>query len=296
MKNNHQNLYWLALEHRVTEDREVLKKISKIKSGIAGELKFKFFLDKVPNLPYLNNFYLNEQYPIEIDFLVCLKGKIIIFEIKHFAGDYRFEDSVLVGYNDQKFPSPFQQIVRQENEVNRVLAGSNHMRAIESYLVFCSDRCTVSGEIPNRSQVILPTEIHKLNFILDGRVSQKDWHTLELIRSNSIDFFKNYNEPKPYNHTNVKKGLKCPKCYHINTIEISYKKKYVWCKACEQEQRLQEVIRYSLKELQYIKSDAFTVNEGSAWCEGVINPMSVRRVCERYFKKEKRGKSFHYFT
>lgn len=284
--------YLLALQNRI-----ILEKIDdETKNyirGLEGEVCIKGLLDKYKQSNYIYNLNLNYKNRVQIDFLVISDDTIFHLEVKHYSGDYSIHEGQLLNEYGTMFYTPFQQIKRAHYELNHVITHYNINRELKSFLVFSNPKFTLKTHIPNNINVLLPTELHKLQYMFKNNKSIENSRILKIFKSNHSDFSHIYNNVNKIPIEHLRKGLKCPRCKRLYKTTLEINKKYLVCEACLYKIARQNLYLYNLKELYICKKEPFTLNEAQKWCQ-LENSLTIRRVVEKYFKSiDKNPKKYY---
>ncbi|EKU50068.1 nuclease-related domain-containing protein [Staphylococcus massiliensis] len=278
----HSSQYWLSLEGRV-DDFEIESKIAKVKAGLEGEAIFQKQLPVHPRIPYLQNFYFNPYHPLEIDFLIINRNQLLLFEIKHFIGDYTFEGGDLRSSSDFRIPNPLSQLTKQSNALRQLLQQESLNLPMSAHLVFTNPNFTLTGSIPNRDHILLPTELHKIPSLFKRPIT-KDFQTRDLLQSHSLGHYPL--SQKPIKYTGVKPGIKCPGCKKVGHIYVGRRKKYVDCTFCHSRLRRADLYLYNINELYYLKGEPFTAKEAQSWL-GEGDDTTIRVLLKKNYKFHK---------
>ncbi|MCG3411668.1 NERD domain-containing protein [Staphylococcus massiliensis] len=280
--NEMMNAYWLAIDGRCDVDSKTASKIKNIKVGLEGESLFEKHLKAVDRIVYGRNLYFNQMHPLEIDFLVINGKQAMIFEVKHYSGDYKYDGDALESAKGFRFAAPHVQLLKQVNELKMVLKRAGLSMSVSAYVVYTNPTFTLSGGIPHRGFTLLPTELHKIPTLFPQRFTSKDQIILDKIRTQQIDLTHRLNFEKPYGLDQARTGLRCSCCKEIGFIEPVPHKKTVRCTRCGSNFIKRDVYYEHLKELYCIKNDGFTLKEAMAWCEGA-SFNTVRRISNDFF-------------
>src|SRR5699024_11138599 len=150
--------------------------------------------------------------------IVCLiicEAQLYLIEIKHFHGDYYFQDNDLYAVKSRKrMKNPFYQNQRSEDLLHDFLLKHELTYNIHSYVVFNHPSFTLY-HAPIQSNMILPTQIHRFIKKLNRqaiRTTEKEKLLVKTIFQEHIEH--NPFEKLPvYHYENLKKDIFCLKCY-----------------------------------------------------------------------------------
>ncbi|WP_394877152.1 nuclease-related domain-containing protein [Mammaliicoccus lentus] len=282
--------YLKALNGRL-EQNETTRELFRQIKGIEGEELIKQILDQELKLNYVHDIELDINNKVQIDFLIVDDEKIMNLEIKHYKGDYYIIDNQLKNSYGNIFQTPFQQMKRAEFELELMKSKLDIKRTVESYLIFTNPTFTLHTEIPHRNQVLLPTELHKIPKLIKNYKIEENKIILNRIKTLKKDFSKIY--PKnllPFDQINP--GLRCPQCRKIGHIQLNSHKRFGECMYCSKKIARQLLYLENLKELYILKNEPFTLKEAQIWCDG--NEWAIRKLCNKYFKKEGQRKIQYY--
>ncbi|WP_323703781.1 nuclease-related domain-containing protein [Mammaliicoccus sp. Dog046] len=286
-----QSLYFKALDNRL-DDTHLHRDMYRQMKGVEGESKIAHILKQIPDLNYLNNVAFNIKNRIQIDFIIVDDEHIFHLEVKHYKGDYHIIDGQMKNEFGNIFDTPFKQMNRAAHELQLLTHELNITRPILSYLIFTNPTFTLHTEIPNRKQVFLPTELHKIPRLFKNFRSRENKEILNKIKTQQQDFSNIYPEINiPFEQ--IKPGLRCPHCRKIGHIQIDARMRYGFCLYCSTQTSRQKLYLDNLLELHILKREPFTLNDAERWCGG--NKWAIRKLCNKHFKR-KGQHTIQYFT
>ncbi|WP_323703825.1 nuclease-related domain-containing protein [Mammaliicoccus sp. Dog046] len=285
--------YLFAIKNRIIQSKLDEEMRNYIK-GLEGEIFIKCILDEYPDLHYLYNYQINHKNRVQIDFLIVTDDALLHFEIKHYSGDYTIKDGQLMNEFGNMFYTPFQQLRRANHELNFLISHFKINKPVQSYLIFTNPKFTLKGSIPSQFNILLPTELHKFQYMFKNQNTQENLRILRLFQREYKDFSHIYKNNNRVPMSCLIPGLKCPKCKSMNTIVNEDCKKNLTCRKCDFKDVRQNIYLFNLLELYICLGESFTLSEAQEWCD-VENKHTIRRVCEKYFNSTNKNPK-KYFT
>ena len=275
-------VYFTSLINRI--DKSSLdSQMATFLKGLEGEAIIYQKLKLINHLPFLYNIELNINNRVQIDFLVVSDDYVYHFEIKNYSGDYYIKNDQFINDYGSMFYTPFQQLYRANNELQLLLKKCEINREIKTILIFTNPTFTLKSQIPPQYEVLLPTELHKIQRLFKNYKIAENHRILKIIEEEKNTFSDIYQNNKRVPFDDIKHGLKCPYCKSVDKLNISEKKKSVCCTICSNKFSRRSIYLYNLKELFICKGEPFTLQDAERWCS-TNNKHTLRRICNKYFE------------
>ncbi|WP_239762332.1 MULTISPECIES: nuclease-related domain-containing protein [unclassified Mammaliicoccus] len=279
--------YLLALESRKILSKDERNNLLTYYNGKEGERYFKSFLNTIPNVTYIYNFEFGNQHHVQIDYLVATDNTLFLFEIKHYRDEWHFEQDYLKNSYGLTTKSPIKQTQFMKSELEKLLHQNGIHIDIQPYIIFTNPHFIPVGNWPHNQNIIYFNQLNQIKEILQSYTSKFNPAILNfLLQHKKIHSTYYQKEITPYFDLSLA-GIKCPSCRKMHTINIVESKIYYNCTYCYSKIKSEEIVLYNLKELYYLKRDGFTFDEAIQWCYPV-KQYTIGRVCNKYFKSEKK--------
>lgn len=285
--------YLKAIEGRTNLNLEQRKELYINQTGLEGEMYFKAILDTIVDVKYVYNLEIGTSNHIQIDFLVVSSTKIYIFEVKHYTGDWYFEEDYIKCTNSLRYPSPYIQTNKIENKIQSIVNTHNLPRQVETIIIFTNSHFNLHGKRPQNQAILLPQELSRVPQLIDTNNQEANQEILNIFKQYESIHSTFYQKDINILEDKVASGLRCPNCRKLFTIAFKKNKHNYRCCYCRKDLGYEELIYFNIKELFIIKRKPFDFKEAKAWCYSI--PIhTVRRVCNKYFKNTNmRNKKFY---
>ncbi|WP_436857764.1 nuclease-related domain-containing protein [Mammaliicoccus sciuri] len=285
--------YLKAIEGRTNLNLDQRKELYINQTGLEGEMYFKAILDTIVDVKYVYNLEIGTSNHIQIDFLVVSSAKIYIFEVKHYTGDWYFEEDYIKCTNSLRYPSPHIQTNKIENKIQSIVNTHNLPREVETIIIFTNSHFNLHGKRPQNQAILLPQELSRVPQLIDTNNQEANQEILNIFKQYESIHSTFYQKDINILEDKVGSGLRCPNCRKLFTIAFKKNKHNYRCCYCRKDLGYEELIYFNLKELFIIKRKPFDFKEAKAWCYPI--PIhTVRRVCNKYFKNTNmRNKKFY---
>ncbi|SFV44717.1 nuclease-related domain-containing protein [Mammaliicoccus sciuri] len=285
--------YLKAIEGRTNLNLDQRKELYINQTGLEGEMYFKAILDTIVDVKYVYNLEIGTSNHIQIDFLVVSSIKIYIFEVKHYTGDWYFEENYIKCTNSLRYPSPHIQTNKIENKIQSIVNTHNLPREVETIIIFTNSHFNLHGKRPQNQAILLPQELSRVPQLIDTNNQEANQEILNIFKQYESIHSTFYQKDINILEDKVGSGLRCPNCRKLFTIAFKKNKHNYRCCYCRKDLGYEELIYFNLKELFIIKRKPFDFKEAKAWCYPI--PIhTVRRVCNKYFKNTNmRNKKFY---
>lgn len=285
--------YLKAIEGRTNLNLDQRKELYINQTGLEGEMYFKAILDTIVDVKYVYNLEIGTSNHIQIDFLVVSSAKIYIFEVKHYTGDWYFEEDYIKCTNSLRYPSPHIQTNKIENKIQSIVNTHNLPREVETIIIFTNSHFNLHGKRPQNQAILLPQELSRVPQLIDTNNQEANQEILNIFKQYESIHSTFYQKDINILEDKVASGLRCPNCRKLFTIAFKKNKHNYRCCYCRKDLGYEELIYFNLKELFIIKRKPFDFKEAKAWCYPI--PIhTVRRVCNKYFKNTNmRNKKFY---
>ncbi|WP_010677883.1 nuclease-related domain-containing protein [Bacillus timonensis] len=256
----------------------------KLKKGYAGELLFDSLTEKLQcDCLILNDLLLEvNNTTFQIDTLLLIDGKIYIYEVKYFEGDYYYESNKFYKKPKHEVSNPFLQLDRSESLLSQLLRNHGFHHPIDASVVFNNPTFTLY-QAPLNLRAILPTQIHNHMRALDetpSKINEKQKRIANLLVSLHITKSP-YSKIPIYHYEQFRKGITCKIC---DSFSLSIEGRKCKCQKCGYQELVETAVLRAVKEFQTLFPDQkITTNVIFDWCKVVQSKERIRYILSKNF-------------
>lgn len=256
-----------------------------LKKGYEGEMLFDSFTKNLQNkCLILNDLLLTVNHTtFQIDSLIIAHGKIYIYEVKNYSGDYYYEADKLFKKPQIEIINPLHQLGRNEAILQRLLFDLGFSLPINAFVVFINPSFTMY-QAPFDNRFIFPTQIR--NYLNDfniksAQITEKHVKLAdELISLHQTDSL--YKQIPTFNYKQLQKGITCSKCH---SFAISVEQTTYVCQKCSHSEKISNAVIRCIEEFRILfPHKRLTTSIIHDWCREVSQPR-IRRILLKNFKK-----------
>ncbi|WP_142924507.1 nuclease-related domain-containing protein, partial [Mammaliicoccus sciuri] len=258
--------YLKAIEGWTNLNLDQRKEVYINQTGLEGEMYFKAILDTIVDVKYVYNLEIGISNHIQIDFLVVSSTKIYIFEVKHYTGDWYFEEDYIKCTNSLRYPSPHIQTNKIENKIQSIVNTHNLPRQVETIIIFTNSHFNLHGKRPQNQAILLPQELSRVPQLIDTNNQEANQEILNIFKQYESIHSTFYQKDINILEDKVASGLRCPNCRKLFTIAFKKNKHNYRCCYCRKDLGYEELVYFNIKELFIIKRKPFDFKEAKAWC------------------------------
>ena len=266
-----------------------------LKKGYEGEVLFDTLTDKLQCECYiLNDLLLRvNNTTFQIDTLIIISRKILLYEVKNFEGDYYYKSDQFFAINGTEIQNPLDQIKRSDTLLRQVFQKKKYSISIKSNVFFVNPAFTLY-QAPLDKPIIYPTQLTRYLEELNARPSILTDNHYKLAE----DLVKEhkpcspYTRLPPYTYEDLKKGLTCSSCF---SFLVKAGETKIVCSVCGCMENIEDGILRSVRELQLLFPNIkITTNLIFEWCKVIESRKQIRRILKIHFKAFRRGKYTYY--
>ncbi|PWU69632.1 nuclease-related domain-containing protein [Gracilibacillus dipsosauri] len=273
---------YLSKRKPLTEEEK--KRYRSLAKGFEGEVMFDTYLDKLKGEHIiLKDLFLHHSKYCQIDTILLKNGKIFLFEIKNFQGEYYWHDDKLWLVNDVEIDNPIAQRDRAHSVLRRLLQSLNINLPLLSYVIFVNPECSIF-QAPLDKQLILPTQINRfiMHFPATAKITSQEKQASEKLLTNHIEH-PPFNPFPTYPYEELQKGIPCDQCGEMNTHP---KKQSIECRLCNYIEKGSDAIIRVCKEHQFLFPERkITSSAIYHWCGKLVSKRRIFRILEQYYDK-----------
>lgn len=295
MKSSAQHILDIVSKRTVlTEDQQKL--LERLAAGYEGEMYFfKKLKAKLNNNPItLYNLYLKlNGSHFQIDCLLIFQNEIIIFEIKHYRGDFFIENNNWYTLAKREIKNPIHQLQRTELMLRQFLNKHKSALKIRSFLIFNHPEFflyQVSPQTPIVFHGQLRPFIQQFKNI-PCKIQQHHNEIASLLKSNhqSSSSFE-YNTI--YDYDSLKKGVICQTC---NGFMVEDKRNNMRCVICGDVEDLRHAMIRTIKDYRILfPTNHIRIKSIIDWTNNSVSIYKTRKIIEEFAVLVPRGKNSYY--
>ncbi|MFD2658258.1 nuclease-related domain-containing protein [Gracilibacillus thailandensis] len=281
------------LSKRKQLNEQEKKRYRSVAKGFEGEVMFDTYLDKLAGEHIiLKDLLIHHNKYCQMDTILLKNGKIFLFEIKNFIGEYYWDDDKLFMLNQVEIDNPLVQRDRAHSILRRLLQSLDIKLPLVSYLIFVNPECSIF-QAPLDKQIILPTQINRFikHFPITTHITSQEKEASENLKANHIENSP-FNQFPAYQYDQLEKGIPCYHCGNMATIP---KKQGVECRLCGHFEKGSEAIMRICREYQFLFPERkITSTSIYNWGGRMISRRRIFRILQQYYEKKGEHRC-HYF-
>lgn len=169
------------LDRRKKLNKEEQRRLYNLKKGYEGEVLFDALTEKLTcECLILNDLLLTHNHTtFQLDTLIIGHGKIHLFDVKNYDGDYYYESDHLYSNSGVKLSNPLHQLARHESLMQQLLFSLGHKYSISTAVIFINPTFTMYNS-PRDQRIIHPNQIETYLNQLDHPPSKITNHHMRL--------------------------------------------------------------------------------------------------------------------
>ncbi|MBR7553582.1 nuclease-related domain-containing protein [Allobacillus sp. GCM10007491] len=276
-----------ALDRRMALSPKDHKNYQHLLKGFRGEAQFDQLLANLSCAHIqIHDLLLEHNGTVfQIDSLLIMKEKIIVYEVKNYQGEFFFEQERFFKVPRQEIMNPLHQIGRTAPILTQLLRKHGFNIPIQFHVVFVNPEFTLFYAEQN-TPIILPTQIKSHLQILDENNSRLN-ETHNRLAKKLVELHLNespYQKQPEFEYGEMKKGVVCGCC---GLMEVEVKGRKVYCKHCNWVEHLDTVIVKLIMEYKLLfPNKKVTVSAIDEWCGSLISLKSISRILGQYFTRK----------
>jgi hypothetical protein len=262
---------------------------SNLQKGYEGELMFDRIIADQLQCEYLiiKDLFLSiDSKDFQIDTLIIFPTIIQLFEVKNFEGEHVYDKEKDMFYKNMNYEiqNPEHQLSRAVTLLKRLLRQHGFQVNLQGTVTFVNPEFTLYNLTPDKP-FILPTQINslmrKFNQNYSGKITnQNKGIGKKLISLHQSDYpIKNIPD---YTFEDLNKGITC---HHCNSLSISLKGHYCYCKECGEKEKVQQAVVRSVQEFKILfPEEKVTKAKIFEWCGGMVSEQRTLRILKQHFQ------------
>ncbi|KAB8127184.1 NERD domain-containing protein [Gracilibacillus oryzae] len=266
-----------------------------LEKGYQGELLFDSWMEELKvDCLILNDVRLKQRNNhFQNDSLMLLAGKLFLFEVKNFEGDYYYEAGRFLQKDKEERNNPLIQLEKNESLLRQLLHTHNIQAPVFAYVVFVNPAFTLY-QAPMDKPIIYPSQIRRYlqQFNqLSTPVSMRERQLSEKLTAL-------HNEKSPYSQVpdyefgQLKKGMYCAGCRKFTLLE---RREKLFCPKCNWAESVESAVIRNVKEQQLLfPNRKIRTIETYEWCGKMIDKQRIYRILCKHLNKRYHGKMTYY--
>ncbi|WEG13817.1 nuclease-related domain-containing protein [Pullulanibacillus sp. KACC 23026] len=285
------------LQHRMNWTEKETRQLVYDEKGFEGEVFVDHLIEKFPDDNYLAIgdflFEFNSSYA-QIDTLLLMANKLILFEIKNKEGDHYYEEGKLFTASGYELKSPFEQSDRAEALFRKKLQSFGIKIPIDSYILFVHPEFTLYQAPMTIRKLVLPTQLNAFFKKLEANLSPVSRKQIDLSQK-----LLNFHQPDSpfkrlpnYTYEELKKGLYCESCTNFS---LSPSDKKIVCQTCKHEESIKHAVLRGVEEFHILfPNHKITLSRIKDWCRLEISDRSYQHVLSSNLVVKNHGRYSYY--
>lgn len=283
------------LKKRISLSTKVQKHYSNLIKGYKGELRFDRILEnRLSNCLILNDLLLEvNNTTFQIDSLIINQGKVFLYEIKNYEGDYYYQADKLFKRPQLEIINPLHQLSRSESLLKNLLLQLGSTPQIKSFVVFINP-CFTLYQAPLDTPFIFPTQLqHHLQSFNNSavKITEGDRRLANKLLS-AHKTVSPYSLVPSYDYDSLRKGITCLRC---NFFFITVKHSKCICDKCGYIEETSAAVLRAIKEYKILfPNNKITTNIIYDWCQIIPSRKTIRRILAKNFTAVGTGQWTYY--
>lgn len=241
------------LQSRMDFPRPIAQQYERLKRGYIGEQKFYERMCHLLPENSLNLYSLtlaHQDVSFQLDSLLFFNGKIYLFEIKYYAGDYVVRGSDwFVANSNQSINNPLRQLKRASVFFRQLVRELGWHGQIDGKVVFMHKAFYLYGARLEDPIIFLPQVSRDISRILSNeRPPVSAEFRLARLLADRHEVNNRYEQIPTYHYEQVWKGIICPSCYQRMFRKTE---RMFICAACAVEFTSEAVVLAHIKEFTF---------------------------------------------
>jgi hypothetical protein len=290
LKQRHESdelLYLRYLNPRMKLSLDDVNYLKYLEKGFEGEKKFDEILIKnlTGNWQLLCDLLFEYKKTFfQVDTIAIRDGKIHHFEVKNNRGDHYLEGEKWFTINKTEIKNPYQQLIRCESLLRRLLQYLGFSLQLESKLVFVNPDFFLY-HAPMNLPIIYPPQmnlfINKLN-LSPTSLKEGDYKLAEKLLSLHIEKSPFIRKPL-YQFSQLEKGIVCAGCQSLNT-EVKALRRLI-CLKCGFEEDVMNGVLRNVEIFKFLFPEQKITTEAIyEWCKVIGSRKTIRRILTENFQ------------
>ena len=263
--------------------------------GFQGEQLFDQLINHPQQIGYIVNdlFLRNKDTDYQMDSILILNKQLIIYEVKNYTGEYRYENGSLFSKNGYSLQNPVDQVNRKKSYLNNWLLNNGYSYKTKAYVVFINSDFYIYNLPPTNAILFVGQLDRHFNTLvnMNQSVNARDKKLAQALANQHNGNYRPDNLPS-YSFNQLKKGIFCPKCFsfkHTDTRENRI------CTTCRHKEKIADAIYRSALEFQLLFPEIpISVSTIYEWCGGVYSKKRIKYALKTHMTCHNKGPKSYY--
>lgn len=283
-----------ALNLRMTFSYSEKIQLANQQNGHTGEVQFDGLLAQTSfNGIVLNDLSLNENGAFQLDALLLTGDRMILYDMKHYAGDYIYQDGKFHSKFDNEVNNPLVQWERHNSLLRQLGAKLGYRLPLESLVVFTNPSFFLYNA-PKELPIVFPSQLPQHLEIMGAKksfITERDQQFAQklLLRHNPNLFPPRV--PK-YTFSSLKKGIPCRTCSSFELVEHGHS---LICLDCGSRELKSQAVLRNIQVFQLLfPTEKLTTGTIYEWCAVIHSPQTIRSILKSSFQERGSNKGRYY--
>ena len=274
-----------ALEERLPFSNDEKLFFHQLRQGYLGEQYWENLLVKRVEKSFFIVSDLRLQVSnqsFQIDSLLISNDRLYLLEVKHYTGDYIFEETRWFKIPSKEVSNPLLQLHRSESLLRRWLQRHSIHIPIESYLIFTNDHFFLY-QAPKMKQMVFPNQLHRFISSLHPKATMEinQQKLIELLMKQDLGEYPHPHLPI-FSFQSLQKGIRCHSCRQLSLIS---KQRHLLCLNCKVKESIEQGFLRHLTELQILfPNHKLTTKLLHDWSDQIVSMKTIKRLLDKYFQ------------
>ncbi|AEB30169.1 conserved hypothetical protein [Carnobacterium sp. 17-4] len=276
-----------ALNRRMRVTDEEKLHLLNMQKGFEGELLFDSQVEEFLDLDslVLNDLLFTEKgSTFQVDTLILTGAKILLFEVKNYAGSFEFNSHHFSTFSGKEIVNPLNKLDETSIKMRQLLSKWNVNQKLDSTLIFVNPTFTLYNT-PIDSPIIFPTQIREHFSQMNKSalpLSKKQYYLADKIMKEYQNESAFQQKFPNYTYDKLKKGLWCIKC---NSPNITITQRTSFCKVCGHRTSVEEIALHQVEDFKLLFPDSkVTTPTMYDWLGSTIPIARIRKILVKKYK------------
>lgn len=287
------------LQHRKTLTPNERTQLETLQKGFSGEMKFYQLVtgENTKGRFLFDLLFTNQGTEFQIDSLHIDNNTLILYEIKHFSGDFFIQQDkwYLVG-NKQEIRNPLIQLQRSEFLLRDLLKQALPHLEIKAYLVFVHESFMLY-QVPLGYPAIFPSQLARFQQSIKTNQASVSNQTKNIAHTvSALDIGESrYAKYPVYSYDELKKGIVCS--LECGGFLQNYTKLLLRCPKCKTTKSISSALEEAITEYQFLFPERnITTGNVREWCNNTLSKSTILRFLNANFNIYRNGRYTYYKT
>ncbi|WP_035052299.1 nuclease-related domain-containing protein [Carnobacterium pleistocenium] len=289
VKKRNKSNYLRTLEainrRMILSDEEKLHLLN-MQKGFEGELFFDSLVEEFLDLDalVLNDLLFTEKgNTFQVDTLILTGDKILLFEVKNYAGNFEFNSHHLLTFPGKEIVNPLNKLDETSIKRRQLLSKLNSNLKLDPVLIFVNSAFTLYNA-PIDRPVIFPTQIREHFSKINKSVlplSKKQHYLADKILKEHHDESAFQHKFPNYTYHFLKKGLWCTEC---SSPTLTITQRTCSCKTCGYRTSVEETILRQIEDFKLLFPDLkVTTSVIYNWIDSMIPMTRIQKILLKHY-------------